>query len=69
MINNIDKNCNDCRFYKSEKYHDLMWCRDCNSHKNHFEQKKYYYKEPDCGCFAVEFNCECLNKEYCKNKI
>jgi hypothetical protein len=29
--------CSTCRFHKSEKYHDKMWCRDCTK-KNHYEQ-------------------------------
>ena len=64
----MDKQCENCKYHKSEKYHDMMWCRDCNSNKNHFKAKKYYCLQPDCGCFAIEFNNECLSKETCEHK-
>lgn len=35
---NTERGCENCAYFKSQVYHDLMWCRDCQQ-GNHFKQK------------------------------
>lgn len=33
-----EKFCEQCEYFKSQKYHDVMWCRDCRQ-KDRFKLK------------------------------